>query len=133
VVGVFAGYVGDLFNFSLFNFSLLYYFLGCFFLPFLFSFIVIYVYAYEYYISIHYLLYVTLCGQFCSWVNKAIINKNNIFMDSFVLGLIKLLLLLLLLLILINCENHTHETILKFIITSTTNTLLKNYWGKSND
>jgi hypothetical protein len=24
-------------------------------------------------ISIHYLLFVTLCGQFCSWVNKAII------------------------------------------------------------
>jgi hypothetical protein len=66
VVGVFAGYVGDLFNFSL-----LYYFLGCFFLPFLFPFIVIYVYAYEYYIFIHYLLFVTLCGQFCSWVNKS--------------------------------------------------------------
>jgi hypothetical protein len=33
----------------------------------------------------------------------------------------------------INCENHTHESILKLIITSTTNTLLKNYCGKSND
>jgi hypothetical protein len=27
--------------------------------------------ANEYYISLHYLLFVTLCGQFCSWVNKA--------------------------------------------------------------
>jgi ABC-type multidrug transport system permease subunit len=109
VVGVFAGYVGDLFNFSL-----LYYFLGCFFYLF-FSLLSLFMYM-PMNIIFLYIIYYLLP-----------------FVDSFVLGLIKLLLLLLLLLILINCENHTHETILKFIITSTTNTLLKNYWGKSND
>jgi hypothetical protein len=112
VVGVFAGYVGDLFNFSLFNFSLLYYFLGCFFYLF-FSLLSLFMYMPMNIIFLYFIYYLLP------------------FADSFVLGFKKLLLLLLL--ILINCENHTHETILKFIITSTTNTLLKNYWGKSND
>jgi hypothetical protein len=66
-----------LFNFSsfnsLFNFSLLYYFLGCFFYLF-FSLLLLFMYM-PMNIHIHYLLFVTLCGQFCSWVNKSYYYK----------------------------------------------------------
>jgi hypothetical protein len=76
VVGVFAGYVGDLFNFSLFNFSLLYYFLGCFFYLF-FSLLLLFMYM-PMNIIFLYITYYLLP-----------------FVDSFVLGLIKAIIIII--------------------------------------
>jgi hypothetical protein len=98
VVGVFAGYVGDLFNFSLFNFSLLYYFLGCFFFYIFSSLLSLLMYMHMNIIFL-YITYYLLP-----------------FVDSFVLGLIKLLLLLHNIIIIINIPWGIHDEIIHYLL-----------------